>query len=295
MAIPTNCCGKLLAPFIIIFGYIWLITTIIIGFLGCLIARVLCLGDQKANLVKEFVIGRVLINVLRCLCVYSFELQGYEKLHGDEQFVLVANHQSTLDNAMMTFLPAASPTGEKKYLTKSMYFALPIFGWAQKLSGDIGVDLKDEQSRAESISKCCDALDRGSSLVVYPEGGRNQRLLQTGQLLPFKNGAFRIAQHAKRRVLPVCLYGSLDGMGTACRCDTLLSIGPAKLIVRVCEPFKIADPTGDAAVDAAAVKEAAERARASIQEAYTELEAQHGAYLVEARRQRDPEAAPLLH
>ena len=64
----------------------------------------------------------------------------------------------------------ASPSGEKKYLTKAFYFSLPIFGWLQYIAGDIGVDVKDANSRKESMERCRGALSGGSSLVIYPEG-----------------------------------------------------------------------------------------------------------------------------
>ena len=168
---------------------------------------------------------------------------------------MIANHTSFADHAAMTFLTGASPTGEKKYLTKMAYFKLPIFGWVQSLAGDIGVDVTDARSRLESMERCRSALDGGSSLVIYPEGGRNRDPLT---LLPFKTGFARIASECGVRVLPVAMHGTWK----AAR-GFIPDVG--KMILQVGPPFAVENDDIPAAL---------ETARSWIQGAVLDLDAE---------------------
>jgi len=48
------------------------------------------------------------------------------------------------------------------------------------------------------------AMKDGAHLVTFPEGTRSK----TGRLLPFKNGAFKMAHKMGRPVIPVSIVGS---------------------------------------------------------------------------------------
>eukprot|EP01065_Artemidia_motanka_P009522 TRINITY_DN14884_c0_g1_i1.p1 TRINITY_DN14884_c0_g1~~TRINITY_DN14884_c0_g1_i1.p1 ORF type:complete len:301 (+),score=29.19 TRINITY_DN14884_c0_g1_i1:119-1021(+) len=256
---------------VLIYGYIVCVCCILLGFVGALMARLLCLGHKRANWMKELLVGRCLVYMMRLCCIYTLEVRGADKLSGNESFVVVANHQSTLDNAVLTFLHGASPSGEKKYLTKSSYYRIPIFGWTQWLAGDISVDLRSPASRRQSMADCSAALHDGSSVVVYPEGTRNQRVREVG-LLPFKKGAFRIAHAANVRLLPVCIFGTIDGMGTGCRCDPLLSIAPASLCMSVGEPISF----NASMSDEDAIGQATDAAFQWIQKEYRSIAVEYG-------------------
>lgn len=183
----------------------------------------------------------------------------------------MANHQSTLDNAVLSMLTDASPTGEKKYLTKKAYYLLPIFGWMQYLSGDIAVDVSSPESRKKALADCKRALEEGSSIVIYPEGTRNKHVRERG-LVEFKSGAFRTARDCGVRVLPVCIWGTLDGMGSACSCDGLLSVAPAHLVCSIGPP--IVAPTGSD--DEAKLEYMKKEAREWIDREYRAIVAEFG-------------------
>ena len=45
------------------------------------------------------------------------------------------------------------------------------------------------------------------SVMIFPEGTRST----TGDLLPFKDGAFRLAIEAQLPILPLAVHGACDG------------------------------------------------------------------------------------
>merc|ERR1719498_1365266 len=115
------------------------------------------MGAQSANRVKETVVGRWLFYIIYFMGIWNLKTYNLESIDQTKTYVVVCNHQSMADNAILCFLKC-SPSGEKKYLTKKQYFQIPFFGWLQWLAGDIPVDLRSEESRKRSINRCKNAL-----------------------------------------------------------------------------------------------------------------------------------------
>jgi 1-acyl-sn-glycerol-3-phosphate acyltransferase len=65
------------------------------------------------------------------------------------------------------------------------------------------------------------------SVIIFPEGTRSP----TDQLLPFKDGAFRLAIEAGVPILPLAIYGTRNAIA---RHDW--RIHPATAVVEVLEP-----------------------------------------------------------
>ena len=87
------------------------------------------------------------------------------------------------------------------------HFRIPVYGWLMKRFGNVPVpdtnrlsDLKRMWRMAQS------ALDRGVSLVVFPEGSRTI----TGRVGPFQDGVFRMALQFGAPIIPVSIVGSFE-------------------------------------------------------------------------------------
>ncbi|HEU4385935.1 MAG TPA: lysophospholipid acyltransferase family protein, partial [Anaeromyxobacteraceae bacterium] len=118
-------------------------------------------------------------------------------------FVAVANHQSFLDVFMLARLP-----WEMKWVAKEELFRIPWLGWMFRLSGDIPVRRGDHESGQAVLAAARHYLDRGMSVMFFPEGTRSR----DGHLQAFKIGAFRLAVEAGVPVLPVAVVGTAEGM-----------------------------------------------------------------------------------
>ena len=152
---------------------------------------------------------------------------------GQGPFVVVANHQSLLDILLISNIPH-----EMKWVAKRSLFDVPWIGWTFHMSGDIPIDRGDAASAAAVLAKARRYLDRGMSVMIFPEGTRSR----DGKLLPFKGGAFKLAVDAGVAVLPMVVCGTAQGMPKGSPW-----VRPARLRVRILEPVPVAGvQAGDA-------------------------------------------------
>ncbi len=113
----------------------------------------------------------------------------------DEGVVFISNHRSLLDVPLW----AISTPHVVKYLSKEEMTKVPVFGYAIKRMY-ITVNRADSKDRHLSIIKMVNALKAGTSIYLAPEGTRNKT---KEILLPFKDGAFRMAIAAQA---PICVF-----------------------------------------------------------------------------------------
>jgi 1-acyl-sn-glycerol-3-phosphate acyltransferase len=168
-----------------------------------------------------------------------------------EPSVLVLNHESDAD----VFLAACLPW-DAKFLSKDALYDLPVMGWAMRLAGDVGVVRGDRESGSEARAELADWIERGISIVVFPEGTRSR----TAEMLPFKEGAFRIAIEAGVPVQPVAIAGTADALAPG---GWILR--PARAIARALPPVSTAGLGLDA------VPALAERVREDVKRVRDEL------------------------
>lgn len=125
--------------------------------------------------------------------------------HGDlpsrlpRRTVVVSNHCSNADPFLISRLP-----WEMKWLGKKNLFRMPIAGWSMWLNGDIPIDRGNRESAKEAMGVCKRYLERGMPVFIFPEGTRSK----TPELLPFKEGAFRLAIDAGADILPLAVAGT---------------------------------------------------------------------------------------
>lgn len=117
----------------------------------------------------------------------------------DGSYVVVGNHQSNLD-PMCHFLAFPVPL---RFLAKKELYSVPVFGPAIRAAGMIRVD-RDRPSMDYINEQVDEAVARGRSIIVYPEGTRSK----TGELGPFKKGAFVIAVQTGLPIVPVAISGT---------------------------------------------------------------------------------------
>lgn len=133
------------------------------------------------------------------------KLEGVEVIDPDRPQVLVANHVSWFDVLVIAgYLPGAFRFVAKKELTK-----VPFFGPAWVACGHIAIDRHDHRRAVESMAEARRVLERDRpTVVLFAEGTRST----TGELRPFKKGAFVLAIQTGTEVVPAAVVGSFEVM-----------------------------------------------------------------------------------
>lgn len=132
------------------------------------------------------------------------EVIGFENVDANRSYVVVSNHLSNLD-IMVCFTAVPVPI---RYLAKKELFRIPVLAQAMRAIGMVEVDRQHRGAatiaavnRQSSI-----VIERGLSLIIYPEGTRSR----DGLPRPFKKGAFTMAVDAGMPLLPVTLVGTFE-------------------------------------------------------------------------------------
>ncbi len=118
-------------------------------------------------------------------------------------FVAVSNHESYADIFLISHLP-----WEMKWFTKDTLFRIPAFGWMMRMAGDISVTRGERASAVKAMDEARDRLKKRVSVMVFPEGTRSR----DGELLPFKDGAFRLALESGVPIVPLVVAGTRHAM-----------------------------------------------------------------------------------
>jgi len=168
-----------------------------------------------------------------CLIVgISITWHGLEHLSGRAAVVLAPNHESIADIPVLASLPFPF-----KWISKQELGRIPFVGWAMRAMGTFFVRRDRSANDLTVMRSVEDGLRSGRSVVIFPEGTRTR----TGDLLPFKKGAFRTAQNAGVPLIPVAISGTRK----IAQPGRLPRIGGNLVSVRLGAPLDV--PPGDLA------------------------------------------------
>ena len=131
--------------------------------------------------------------------LWQFRVTGTPPTDPRRPYVVVANHESFVDILLISHLPF-----EMKWLSKTTFFRFPLVGWMMRLAGDIPLQRGDRDSATQALATCRTRLDQHVSVMIFPEGTRSR----TGDLGPFKDGAFSLAIDAQVPILPLAVHGA---------------------------------------------------------------------------------------
>lgn len=111
----------------------------------------------------------------------------------DRPAIIVSNHQSMLDIALILSLPCDMVMVVKKWVLR-----LPLAG---TLLRDAGYICTDEGDAEQILEMCRATLDNGTSVMFFPEGTRSR----DGVMRRYHRGAFELAIQSGHDILPVLL------------------------------------------------------------------------------------------
>ena len=119
------------------------------------------------------------------------------------------------------------------------HFRVPVYGWMMERFGNVPVPERRTPSALREMTRRARAtLHAGTSLLVFPEGGRTR----TGSLGRFHLGAFRMAREAGVPVVPMTQEGAFRIQRVGSRV-----LRPGTITVHLHEPLETEgrSPAGD--------------------------------------------------
>ncbi|MEM6632888.1 MAG: lysophospholipid acyltransferase family protein [Bacteroidota bacterium] len=156
-------------------------------------------------------------------------------------YVFVANHSNMLD----ILIAGGSIIHPYRPLAKKELFYIPIMGWVLRFMC-LGVDRKSIQNRRRSFQNMIKKLEKGVSILIFPEGTRNRT---SEPLKSFYDGAFRLSIETGFPILPIVFLNarSLQPVDT-------IRLYPGKIFVKYLDPI---DPVKEQIAETKALKELA--------------------------------------
>jgi 1-acyl-sn-glycerol-3-phosphate acyltransferase len=134
----------------------------------------------------------------------ELHVRGREHLRLNQTYLVMSNHQSLYDIPVL--FQVVGPN--IRMITKRELFRVPVFGNALAAGGFISIDRSNRMAAIRSLDRARELLAGGTHVWISPEGTRSL----TGQLLPFKKGAFYLALEALLPILPVTLRGTRNAL-----------------------------------------------------------------------------------
>ncbi len=177
-ALLTSILTLLVAPFV---------------FIGCLVL----LPSKRLRIKYCHAISKFWGSALMLFAIPKFHISGLENYDIKKTYIITPNHQSAFD----IFLAFYLLKGDFAFISKDLFFKIPIVGFAMKRAGYISVK-RGTTAAAKMINEAVERLQSGRSVVLYPEGKRSI----DGNILFPKKGILRIAEKSPDvEILPIVI------------------------------------------------------------------------------------------
>ena len=150
-----------------------------------------------------FFMGILCVRIAMAMVGIRVVVVGREHLQFDRAALYCVNHASNVEPPIL-FAVLRDLTPRLKVVYKAVLRRLPILGRGFDVVGFVPIERENREKATQAIEKGVVAVRSGDSLLMFPEGTRSR----TGELLPFKRGAFVLAIKGQVPVVPVAIYGA---------------------------------------------------------------------------------------
>ena len=129
----------------------------------------------------------------------KIDVKGQENIP-DETCLFVGNHRSYFD-ILLTHNTVGRPAG---FVAKDSMEKVALLNLYMKDIGCLFLNREDVKQGLQTINQAAEYLKMGHSIILFPEGHRNQG----DEFLPFKEGGYKMAEKAKCPIVPIAISGS---------------------------------------------------------------------------------------
>jgi len=134
---------------------------------------------------------------------WRIRVENREMIDRAKPYILVSNHQSIIDIALLLQLRI-----NFRWISKMELARFPFVGWVIWMNDHIVVRRGDKQSVVKMAEACKRSLTQGVSVFMFPEGTRTRN----GKIQEFKEGAFILAKDIGIPVIPIVLDGTSNAL-----------------------------------------------------------------------------------
>ena len=168
-------------------------------FICSIFAMIFSLIDRSHTL--YFKLSKYFSGGVLWLSGIKLDVKGLENFDRNKTYVFVSNHSSQYDIVtLQKIIPNRMAMIFKKELAK-----IPFFGWQLKMGPYVMIDRENYEKAMKSIEEAKEKMQKQNiSIVVFAEGTRSK----TGEIQPFKRGAFRLATKVGYPIIPTTILGS---------------------------------------------------------------------------------------
>jgi fatty-acyl-CoA synthase len=163
---------------------------------------------------------------------WRVRVDGREHITESASRMFVSNHTGYAD---VLILIAALGT-DYHFVAKEEVRSMPLFRTFLRKLGHFAFDREDSEARLQQADEIEQALRRGESVFVFPEGTFTA---QPG-VRPFHLGAFKAAIAAQRPVVPVALAGTRRILR-----DGTWRPSPGRVTITICPPILVQSDASD--------------------------------------------------
>lgn len=170
------------------------------------------------------------LDTLFLSCGVRLDVEGRHHLWQQRPAVFLFNHRNNFD----ILVAAKVVGGQFTSVGKKEAADNPLGATLGKLVDAVFIDRSDSQSAVDALKPVEEAIGKGLSLIISPEGTRSR----TGDVLPFKKGPFRIAMATGVPVVPIVIRNA-DDLGP----HSAMVMHSAEVDVRVLPPIPTSEWT----------------------------------------------------
>jgi 1-acyl-sn-glycerol-3-phosphate acyltransferase len=175
------------------------VSVVIVGFLYVSAVWLVTAPFDRGHYHAGRAFRQLAVTAVKLNPLWHFETDGEAPADPRHPYIAVSNHESYADIFLISHFP-----WEMKWLSKDTIFKIPVMGWMMRMAKDIPIKRGKRESVVSALQGCRDRLGRRVSVMIFPEGTRSH----TDDLLPFKDGAFKLAIESGVPILPIAVAGT---------------------------------------------------------------------------------------
>ncbi|MDD3172780.1 MAG: lysophospholipid acyltransferase family protein [Herbinix sp.] len=144
---------------------------------------------------QKIVVGA--LHTLLFICGVKRTVIGREHVPKNEAVLYISNHRSYFD-VPVAYTTVPTLTG---FMAKKEIGKIPFLSYWMRFLQCLFLDRDDIKQGLKTILKGIEQVKAGYSIFISPEGTRSQ----TTEMLPFKEGSFKIAEKTGCAIIPVSI------------------------------------------------------------------------------------------